>query len=46
LRLGLYFGTRTQFWLNLQSLYDLRVGEQKAGKTIKALPIAPSGSLG
>jgi antitoxin HigA-1 len=38
LRLGHFFGTSAQFWLNLQSLYDLRVAEQKAGKFIKALP--------
>ncbi len=38
LRLGHFFGTSAQFWLNLQSLYDLRVAEQKAGKSIKALP--------
>jgi addiction module HigA family antidote len=38
LRLGHFFGTSAQFWLNLQSLYDLRVAEQKAGKSIRALP--------
>ena len=38
LRLGHFFGTSPQFWLNLQSLYDLRVAERKAGKTISALP--------
>jgi antitoxin HigA-1 len=38
LRLGHFFGTSAQFWLNLQSLYDLRRAEQKAGKSIKALP--------
>lgn len=38
LRLGHFFGTSPQFWLNLQSLYDLRVAERKAGKTITALP--------
>ena len=38
LRLGHYFGTAPEFWLNLQALYDLRVAEQKAAKTIKALP--------
>ena len=35
--LGHFFGTSPQFWLNLQSLYDLRVAEQRAGRTIKAL---------
>ena len=38
LRLGHFFGTNPQFWLNLQSLYDLRVAEQRAGKRIRALP--------
>ena len=38
LRLGHYFGTNPQFWLNLQSLYDLRLAEQKAGKSIRHLP--------
>src|SRR6059036_2897354 len=38
LRLAHFFGTTPEFWLNLQSLYELRIAEQKAGKTIKALP--------
>src|SRR6202142_1478393 len=38
LRLAHFFGTSAQFWLNLQSLYDLRLARQKAGKSIKALP--------
>lgn len=38
LRLGHFFGTAPQFWLNLQTLYDLRLAEQKAGGTIKELP--------
>jgi len=38
LRLAHFFGTSAQFWLNLQSLYQLRLAEQKAGKAIKALP--------
>lgn len=38
LRLGHFFGTSPQFWLNLQSLYELRVAEQKAGKSIRVLP--------
>ncbi len=38
LRLAHFFGTRAQFWLNLQSLYDLRLAQEKAGKSIKALP--------
>ncbi len=38
LRLGHFFGTSPQFWLNLQGLYELRLAEQKAGKAIKILP--------
>lgn len=38
LRLAHFFATSAQFWLNLQSLYDLRLAEQKAGKSIKTLP--------
>jgi antitoxin HigA-1 len=38
LRLAHFFGTSAQFWLNLQSFYDLRLAEEKAGKSIKALP--------
>jgi addiction module HigA family antidote len=38
LRLAHFFGTSAEFWLNLQSLYDLRVAEAKTGKAIKKLP--------
>jgi addiction module HigA family antidote len=38
LRLAHFFGTSAEFWLNLQTLYDLRLAQQKAGKSIKALP--------
>jgi len=38
LRLAHFFGSSAEFWLNLQSLYELRLAEQKAGRTIKALP--------
>jgi addiction module HigA family antidote len=38
LRLAHFFGTSAQFWLNLQSLYDLRLAQEKAGKSIKGLP--------
>jgi addiction module HigA family antidote len=43
LRLGHFFGTSPQFWLNLQALYDLRVAEQRAGRTIKGLPTLKRG---
>ena len=38
LRLAHFFGTSAQFWLNLQSLYDLRLAQKKVGKSIKSLP--------
>ncbi len=38
LRLAHFFGTSAEFWLNLQSLYDLRVAHEKAGRSIKTLP--------
>ncbi|MBI3582025.1 MAG: HigA family addiction module antidote protein [Nitrospinae bacterium] len=38
LRLAHYFNTSAQFWLNLQGNYELRLAEQKAGKSIKSLP--------
>ncbi len=38
LRLAHFFGTSAQFWLNLQSLYELRVTEIKVGKSIQGLP--------
>ena len=44
LRLGLYFGTTPEFWLNLQTDYDLRLvrrGKLKAiTKQVKPLPRA------
>jgi len=38
LRLAHFLGTSAQFWLNLQNLYDLRLAQKKAGKSVKALP--------
>ncbi|HVE49006.1 MAG TPA: HigA family addiction module antitoxin [Casimicrobiaceae bacterium] len=38
LRLGHWFGTHPQFWMNLQALFDVRVAEHEAGKEIRALP--------
>jgi addiction module HigA family antidote len=38
LRLAHFFGTTAAFWLNLQSLFDLRVAQKKIGKSIRALP--------
>jgi antitoxin HigA-1 len=38
LRLAHFFGASAQFWLNLQTLYDLRLAEEKTGRAIKSLP--------
>jgi antitoxin HigA-1 len=38
LRLAHFFGTSSEFWLNLQSLHELRVAEAKTGEMIKQLP--------
>ena len=38
LRLAHFFGTSAEFWLNLQSMYELRLAEAKTGKAIKKLP--------
>ncbi len=38
LRLGRYFGTSGEFWLNLQKLYELRLAERKCGEEIARLP--------
>ena len=43
LRLGHFFGTSGEFWLNLQKLYDLRLAEQKTGDAIKHLPTLGQG---
>src|ERR1039457_7149478 len=38
LRLAHFFGTTPEFWLNLQSLYEIRLAQHKSGKSIKTLP--------
>jgi addiction module HigA family antidote len=38
LRLGHWFGTSAQFWLNLQAAYDLKVAQSLAGNEIERLP--------
>jgi addiction module HigA family antidote len=35
LRLARFFNTTAQFWLNLQSLYELRLAERKTGSRIE-----------
>jgi addiction module HigA family antidote len=36
LRLARYFGNSAQFWMNLQTRYDLLIAERELGKRIKA----------
>jgi addiction module HigA family antidote len=38
MRLGHFFGTSAQFWMNLQSIYDLRLAQERNGPAIEALP--------
>lgn len=38
LRLGHFFGTSPEFWLNLQKLYELRQAKARAGSEVKRLP--------
>ncbi len=35
LRLARYFGTTAEFWLNLQSAYELRRARQEVGKKVE-----------
>jgi addiction module HigA family antidote len=42
-RLGRYFGNRAQFWLDLQSQYDIAVVERKRGAEI-ARRVRPANS--
>jgi addiction module HigA family antidote len=38
LRLGHFFGTSPELWLNLQTVYELRVAERKLGAALRKLP--------
>lgn len=41
LRLGHWFKTSAEFWLNLQTAYDLRVAAKEVGRSIAKLPTRP-----
>ena len=41
LRLGHWFATSPQFWLNLQAAYDIRTAEAAVGAEISRLPVRP-----
>jgi len=38
LRLGRYFGMAADFWMNLQSAYELDLARQQNGKAIQRIP--------
>jgi addiction module HigA family antidote len=38
LRLGRYFGMTADFWMNLQSAYELDLARQQVGKAIERIP--------
>jgi addiction module HigA family antidote len=42
LRLGHWFGTSAQFWLNLQAAYEIELAQQTAGRKIARLPRRPA----
>ena len=46
LRLGKYFGTTAQFWMNLQAQYDLEIAERAAGKLLSKIPSHPTDKRG
>jgi addiction module HigA family antidote len=46
LRLGHWFQTSAQFWLNLQSAYDLRVATDAIGREVAALPTKAARRVG
>ena len=49
LRFGHWFGTDPQFWLNLQSQYDLALADRETGTAIRHLPtkasLSPAGAI-
>ena len=38
IRLAHFFGTSAQFWMNLQTLYEVKCAQHKVGKTLRTLP--------
>lgn len=45
LGLGQYFGMSADFWMNLQTAYELDVARQQIGKAIRRLPRRTSDSV-
>ena len=42
LRFGHWFGVDPQFWLNLQTQFDLAITDQRIGAVVRGLPVAPA----
>ena len=38
LRLGRYFGTTAEFWMNLQKIYELDLARQEIGDSLTHIP--------
>lgn len=38
IRLAHFFGTSAQFWMNLQTLYEVKCAQHKVGKALRTLP--------
>ena len=45
LRFGHWFQVEPQFWLNLQTQFDLTVADRRAGAAIRRLPTAAGSSV-
>ena len=43
-RFGHWFGVSPEYWMNLQSQYDLALVEQQVGEAVRALPTAADGT--
>jgi addiction module HigA family antidote len=46
LRLAQYFGMSADFWMNLQSTYELDLARRQLGKTIQRIPKRSDASVG
>jgi addiction module HigA family antidote len=45
LRLGKYFGQSPQFWMNLQSNYDMQIAQEKIGKNLSRIQPCADGAV-
>ena len=44
-RIGKFFGTGPELWLNLQQKYDLQIAEQKGGSLKEIKPYRPAATI-